>query len=124
MKQESPMPDLHSPISLKMKRARWIAGSAIVIVLVFGAGHWLMRAPAPAPTAPLPPVIPVQTAFAAQSDVPIYFDGLGTVQAFNTVTVTTRVDGQLQRVNFVEGQNVKAGDVLVQLDPRGYQAIF
>jgi multidrug efflux system membrane fusion protein len=66
----------------------------------------------------------VQTAFAAQSDVPIYFDGLGTVQAFNTVIVTTRVDGQLQRVNFVEGQDVKAGDVLVQIDPRTFQATF
>jgi multidrug efflux system membrane fusion protein len=66
----------------------------------------------------------VQTALAAQSDVPIYFDGLGTVQAFNTVTVTTRVDGQLQRVNFVEGQDVKAGDVLAQIDPRTYQATF
>jgi membrane fusion protein, multidrug efflux system len=116
------MPDLHLPISLKTKRLRWIAGSTIVIALGLGADYWLMRAPPAAAAAPSPPVIPVQTAFAAQSDVPVYFDGLGTVQAFNTVTVTTRVDGQLQRVNFVEGQDVKAGDVLAQIDPRTYQA--
>lgn len=118
------MPKLHLPISLKTKRVRWIAGSTIVIALGLGTGSWLMRAPLAAATPPSPPAIPVQTTFAAQSDVPIYFDGLGTVQAFNTVTVTSRVDGTLQRVNFVEGQNVKAGDLLVQLDPRGYQAIF
>ncbi|SRR5258706_713471 len=117
------MPDLHLPTSLSTKRARWIAASAIVIVLG-GVGYWLMRAPAPAPTAAIPPAIPVQTASAAQSDVPIYFDGLGTVQAFNTVTVTTRVDGQLQRVTFVEGQDVKTGDTLGQIDPRTYQATY
>ncbi len=117
------MPDLHLPTSLGTKRARWIAASAIVIVLG-GVGYWLMRAPAPAPTAAIPPAIPVQTASAAQSDVPIYFDGLGTVQAFNTVTVTTRVDGQLQRVTFVEGQDVKTGDTLGQIDPRTYQATY
>jgi multidrug efflux system membrane fusion protein len=118
------MPDLHLPTSLSTKRARWIAASTIVVILGLGAGYWLMRAPAPTPMAAMPPEIPVQTAFAAQSDVPIYFDGLGTVQAFNTVTVTTRVDGQLQRVNFVEGQDVKAGDVLAQIDPRTYQATY
>jgi multidrug efflux system membrane fusion protein len=117
------MPDMHLPPSLSPKRARWIAASAIVIVLGL-AGYWLMRTPAAAPVAALPPAIPVQTAFAAQSDVPIYFDGLGTVFAFNTVTVTTRVDGQLQRVNFVEGQNVKTGDTLGQIDPRTFQAMY
>src|SRR5258705_9617977 len=115
------MPDLHLPISLAMKRARRIAASAIVVVLGLGAVYWFMRAPAPTPDA-TQQVIPVQTALAAQNDIPIYFDGLGTVQAFNTVTVTTRVDGQLQRVNFVEGQDVKAGDVLAQIDPRTFQA--
>src|SRR5689334_19180790 len=45
-------------------------------------------------------------------DVPIYLDGLGTVQAFNTVTIRTRMDGQLQKVAFQEGQDVRAGDLL------------
>ena len=48
----------------------------------------------------------------------------GTPIEFNTITVTTRVDGQLQRINFVEGQEVKTGDLLAQIDPRPYQAVF
>ena len=59
---------------------------------------------------------------AEQKDVPIYLDGLGTVQAFNTVTVKPMVDGPLITVNFTEGQDVKKGDVLAQIDPRTYQA--
>src|SRR5438477_1103306 len=57
----------------------------------------------------------------ARKDVPIYLDGLGTVQAFNTVAVHARVDGQLQKVAFVEGQDVHAGDVRAQIDPAPFQ---
>ena len=66
--------------------------------------------------------MPVIEGVVATKDVPIYLDGLGTVQAFNTVTVHTRVDGQLMKVAFTEGQEVKTGDVLAQLDPAPYQA--
>jgi membrane fusion protein, multidrug efflux system len=66
--------------------------------------------------------VPVVAGKVEQKDMPIYLDGLGTVQAFNTVTVHPRVDGALVQVNFSEGQDVKTGDLLVVVDPRPYQA--
>ncbi|OJW27795.1 MAG: hypothetical protein BGO51_20725 [Rhodospirillales bacterium 69-11] len=66
--------------------------------------------------------IPVLAAPAAIRDMPIFLDGLGTVQAFYTVTVKPMVDGPLLSVNFTEGQDVKKGDVLARIDPRTYQA--
>jgi len=66
--------------------------------------------------------VPVVAAKVEQKDTPVYLDGLGTVQAFNTVTVHTRVDGELQQVLFTEGQDVKTGDLLAVVDPRPYQA--
>jgi len=66
--------------------------------------------------------IPVLIATAEQKDVPIYLDALGTVQASNTVTIKPMVDGPLLAINFAEGQVVKKGDVLAQIDPRTYQA--
>jgi multidrug efflux system membrane fusion protein len=76
----------------------------------------------PAATAKPPPAIPVDVASAQRRDVRVYLEGLGTVQAFYTVTVTARVDGQIDKVAFQEGQDVKKGDLLVQIDPRPYQA--
>jgi membrane fusion protein, multidrug efflux system len=66
--------------------------------------------------------IPVTAGVSKTDDVPVYRTGLGTVQAFNTVTVKVRVDGQLNTVAFTEGQDVKANDVLAQIDPRSFQA--
>src|SRR6185312_16297996 len=66
--------------------------------------------------------VPVLQAVAEQTDVPIYLDGLGTVQAFSMVTVKPMVDGPLLSVNFTEGQDVHKGDVLAQIDRRTYQA--
>ena len=66
--------------------------------------------------------IPVLTARSEQRDVPVWLDGLGTVQAFNQVQVRPFVDGPLIEVRFQEGQNVHAGDVLARIDPRSYQA--
>ena len=66
--------------------------------------------------------VAVTTTPVVRKDVPVHLDGIGTVQAFNTVTVRAQVDGQLEKVTFTEGQDVKAGDVLAQIDQRRYQA--
>jgi membrane fusion protein, multidrug efflux system len=66
-------------------------------------------------------VVPVVVAAAQRGDLPVYFNGLGTVTAFNTVTVRSRVDGQLINVAFKEGQFVHEGDLLAQIDPRPFQ---
>jgi multidrug efflux system membrane fusion protein len=66
--------------------------------------------------------VPVVAGKVEQKDMPIYLDGLGTVQAFNTVTLHSRVDGELQKVLFAEGQDVKTGDLLAVIDPRPFQA--
>jgi membrane fusion protein, multidrug efflux system len=69
-----------------------------------------------------PPAVPVTIAPVQKTDFPVYLTGLGTVQGFNTVTVRTRVDGQIDKVAFKEGQLVNQGDLLVEIDPRPYQA--
>ncbi|MGL9738204.1 MdtA/MuxA family multidrug efflux RND transporter periplasmic adaptor subunit [Serratia sp. (in: enterobacteria)] len=67
------------------------------------------------------PMSPVQAATSTQQTVPRYLSGLGTATAANTVTVTSRVDGQLMAIHFTEGQQVKAGDLLAEIDPRPFQ---
>lgn len=67
------------------------------------------------------PMSPVQAATATQQNVPRFLSGLGTATAANTVTVTSRVDGQLMATHFTEGQQVKAGDLLAEIDPRPYE---
>jgi membrane fusion protein, multidrug efflux system len=66
-------------------------------------------------------IVPVVVATAQRGDLPVYFNGLGTVTAFNTVTVRSRVDGQLTSIAFKEGQFVNEGDLLAQIDPRPFQ---
>src|SRR6516225_5134366 len=68
-----------------------------------------------------PPAVPVGVASVQQRDFPVFLTGLGSVQAFNTVALKTRIDGQITRVNFVEGQEVKQGELLIQIDPRPYE---
>jgi multidrug efflux system membrane fusion protein len=104
-----------------------LAGLAMIVVVSAGYIGWHYRAAPSAATTPVAaaqPAIPVTVATAERRDVPIYLTGLGTVQAFNTVTVKTRVDGELVNVAFTEGQDVKAGDLLAQIDPRPFRAAY
>ena len=93
----------------------------VVALIVFTIWFWPKHPASPARTA-ASEAIPVLVDSSATGDVPIYLDGLGTVQAFNTVTVKPMVDGPLTSVTFKEGQSVRAGDVLARIDPRPYQA--
>jgi membrane fusion protein, multidrug efflux system len=110
----------------------------IVLAIVVGAGVWYFKSkgsteaqsPAGAPQGGkggrpgqgMPgQAVPVVVATAQRGDLPVYFNGLGTVTAFNTVTVRSRVDGQIVKINFTEGQTVHQGDALVEIDPRPYQ---
>lgn len=96
-------------------------------LLLLGIVWWVRKHQLDAGTKPgasarlTPPPVPVVAGIVGQKDVPIYLDGLGTVQAFNTVTVRPRVDGQLIQVTFVEGQDVHVGDVLAQIDPAPFK---
>ena len=112
---------------VRRHRRYLLASLAILITATGGYVGWQHRAAAnaAAPTASQPALpIPVSVAAAERRDVPVYLTGLGTVQAFNTVTVKTRVDGELVKVAFTEGQDVKAGDLLAQIDPRPFQAAY
>jgi len=96
-----------------------------VLVLLTGAAAWHYapkRAAAAAPAAPSG--VPVARAAVTERDMPIWLSGLGTVQAYNTVTVRPRVSGSLDKVNFTEGQQVNTGDVLARIDSRSYQSIL
>lgn len=100
---------------------RTIIITALVLASLLG-GLWNRFATHASPAPNTPAAIPVEAAVATPADLPWYVDALGTVQASKTATITTRVDGQLQKLNFIEGSEVKAGDLLAQIDPKPYQA--
>jgi membrane fusion protein, multidrug efflux system len=110
---------------LRGRRARTFWGACLILAIALAIGISLAgcssqstksaRASAP------PPAIPVGVATVKQGDFDVYLTGLGSVQALNTVSIKTRIDGQIMQVNFREGQDVKAGDLLIVIDPRPYQ---
>lgn len=106
-----------------LQKRALIGGLALAGLLLI-AWRVIVHTPADAASRNPPPAIAVDTATANHADVPIYFEGLGTVQAFYTVTVTARVDGEIQKIGFTEGQMVHKGDLLAQIDPRPNQAAY
>lgn len=106
-----------------MKRNLTIALVALAAILI-GAGLWFFgtdHRPAVA-AAPVPAAVPVVAATVTGKDVPIYLRGIGTVIAYNTDVVRSQIQGQIVKIAFTEGQTVKAGDLLAQIDPRPYEA--
>ena len=108
---------------------RWSIGTAIAVVVGAGGYGWFgplglgsARSASPPPPAARP--VPVTAGKVAVENFPVYRLGIGTVQAYNTVTVKVRVDGELHKVAFHEGQDVNQGDLLAIIDPRPLEALL
>jgi membrane fusion protein, multidrug efflux system len=106
----------------------WIAGLSAAALAASGTYLWREGIPfsamkQAANAAPVRPV-PVTAGVVKDHKFAISLVGLGTVQAYNTVTVKVRVDGEVQKIAFREGQDVQVGDVLAQIDPRPYEALL
>ncbi|MFZ0720318.1 MAG: efflux RND transporter periplasmic adaptor subunit [Xanthobacteraceae bacterium] len=103
------------------KSRRMYLGAGIAVACVAAAViYWRHGSTETAKAAP--PSVPVIVTQAAQQDVPIYYDALGTVQALNTVALRAQVNGQIVSVDFRQGQDVRKGDVLAKIDPAPFQA--
>ena len=104
-----------------------LAAGAIALALVAGgfgvrrALHGAAPAAAAAPPAAVP-AVPVTLGVVKPANLPVFLRGIGTVQAYNTDTIRSRVDGEIVGVGFTEGQEVKAGTLLFRIDPRPYEA--
>ena len=108
-------------------RSRWLVAAILAVVAVCGYLGWRAydgaAANSPkAQNAPPPAPIPVTVAPVRKADFPVYLNGLGVVEPYDTVTVSSRVDGEITKIDFKQGQMVKEGDILAQIDPRPYQA--
>src|SRR6266436_5999390 len=100
-------------------------GAVLVLSLAAIVAIWRLSPDTEVPVAAAQtstPGIPVTAGTVAAQDVPVFLHGIGTVQAYNMVAIKSRVDGQIVKVDFKEGQDIKAGDPLFQIDPRTFQA--
>jgi multidrug efflux system membrane fusion protein len=119
---------------LPRRRRRWPWLVLFLLLAAGGAAWWYwpqLTGQGATPTAPARPggrggrvqgAVPVTAAAAARADIPVLVDALGTVQALNSITIRSQVDGVLVEIAFTEGQEVRAGDVLARIDPRTYAA--
>ena len=109
------------PFSFRLGTLAGVLG--VCAIAVFGYLGWLyMSADSGKREAKGPAPVPVVTQTIQNADFPVYLNGLGTVQPYRTVTVRSQVDGQVIKVEFRQGQMVNEGDLLVQIDPRPFQA--
>ena len=109
----------------KPKHAAIVGAACVAMLVAAGTFYWYRAEeaePARGPRGGGLAAAPVSVAVASRHDVPIYLTGIGSVQAYFTIDIRAKVDGELQEVLFAEGQHVKKGDVLAKIDPRLYQA--
>jgi multidrug efflux system membrane fusion protein len=106
------------------QRRRSLPWLLLILALAIAGGvYWTRFRPAPAAQGPAAPLaVPVTAEVAKSQAIPVQLTAIGSIQAANTVVVRSRVDGQLQKVAFQEGQIIKEGDLLAQIDPRPFQA--
>jgi len=100
-------------------------GAGVVLSLAAIVAIWRLSPGTEVPLAAAQtaaPGVPVTAGTVTAQDVPVFLNGIGTVQAYNMVAIKSRVDGQIVKVDFKEGQDVKEGEPLLQIDPRPYQA--
>ncbi len=106
-----------------MRRSPIIAAAALITVLAAGSFLYIDKRSRPVVvTVPTTAAIPVVASKVTARDLPIYRRGIGTVSAYNTDVVRSQIQGEITAITFTEGQTVKAGDLLAQIDPRPYQA--
>ena len=123
---EPPLP----PSPPKRRRHRWI-WLVLLAAAAFGAYRIYenlqaskQKAAAAQARAMAPRAVPVSAVPSRSGDMPLYIRGLGNVTAFNTVVVRSRVDGQLMSIHYTEGQFVREGDLLAEIDPRPFQVML
>jgi multidrug efflux system membrane fusion protein len=125
---EPPEPDGPPPVARPVRRRSRRSWIILLLLLIVALSGYLIverrkqSAVAVVKAANTPPGISITTAVVQQGSIGVYLNALGSVAPLQTVIVKSRIDGQLMRVNYREGQMVKQGDVLAELDPRPFQA--